>query len=61
MSTRQLTIALLTIATSGLAACSDVTGPTRGSSLVASTRPSLDVTDHVCKTGGWNSSTGRCE
>lgn len=61
MSTRQLTIALLTLTASGLAACSDVTGPTRGSSLVPSTRASLDLTDHVCKTGTWSSSTGRCE
>jgi hypothetical protein len=61
MSTRQLTVALLTIATTGLAACADVTSPTRSAPLSPSTRASLDLTDHVCKTGTWSSSTGRCE
>jgi hypothetical protein len=60
MSTRTLMLALLTIAASTLTACADATSPTRDASVIASTHSSLDVAP-VCKTGGWNSSTGRCE
>ena len=62
MSTRAIALTLLALATSGLAACADVTGPTSRSSIAPSARPSLDVGDSdTCRTGGWNSSTGRCE
>lgn len=61
MSTRQLSLALLTIATSSLAACADVTNPTSTPSLSPSTHASRDLNDHVCRTGTWSSSTGRCE
>jgi hypothetical protein len=62
MSARPLALALITIAASTLSACADVTGPTRGSSITPSQRPSLAVSDpSACRLGGWNSSTGRCE
>lgn len=61
MSTRQLSLALLTIATSALAACADVTNPTSAKSISPSTRASLDLIDHGCRSGTWSSSTGRCE
>jgi hypothetical protein len=62
MSARPLTLALLTIAASALTSCADVTNPTRTASPAPSTRASLDVVDPtVCRTGTWNSSSGRCE
>lgn len=61
MSTRTFALALLTLGTSALTACTDVTAPTR-SSIVPDARASSDIVNPpVCKTGGWNSSTGRCE
>jgi len=62
MSARTLALALLTLATSALTACADVTSPTRTSAITPSTLASRDVVDPtLCKSGGWNSSTGRCE
>jgi len=58
MSTRPLVLAILTVAASSLTACADITSPTRSAPLAPGARASHDV---VCKTGGWNSSTGRCE
>lgn len=62
MSTRILALALLTLATSALTACADVTSPTRNASIAPSARTNKDVVDPtLCKSGGWNSSSGRCE
>lgn len=60
MSARPFTLALLTIAASALTACADVTSPTRTASPTPSSPASRDV-DPVCKSGTWNSSSGRCE
>jgi hypothetical protein len=61
MSARPLALVLLTIAASAVTACTDVTAPTRATSPKPSSRASHDVTDPTCKSGAWNSSTGRCE
>jgi hypothetical protein len=60
MPRRQIALAALTVALSALAACGDIAGPTQPSSVKAATNASHDVVP-TCKSGGWNSSTGRCE
>ncbi|MEO6525881.1 MAG: hypothetical protein ABIP93_04595 [Gemmatimonadaceae bacterium] len=63
MPRRPLLLVALTVAMSALAACGDVASPTQPSAIAPSTKTSLDyiTPPPECRTGGWNSSTGRCE
>jgi len=61
MTIRTLTIAALAIAASSLSACADVTSPTRAPTIAAPANTVNAVSDPTCRSGGWNSSTGRCQ
>jgi hypothetical protein len=59
MSRRPLLLAALA-AFCSLTACGNITGPVRSTSVTPGTSAELDVAP-VCRVGGWNYSTGRCE